>query len=62
MCNVKVKSSAAIQQAVVFAYNAIMMGVDLLITSDATGEVLFHYENKAVQWIDGELARELLIV
>jgi len=62
VCAIETKASVGTKEAVVFAHNAIMMSVDLRITNNETGEVLFHYANKAVQWIDGDLARELLIV
>ena len=60
MCAIEIKSSVTTRDAVVFAHNAIMMGVDLVITSNETGEILFHYENKAVKWIEGEFAKEML--
>lgn len=61
VCEIETKASVGTKEAVVFAHNAIMMGVDLRIINPETGEVLFHYENKAVQWVDGDFAKELLI-
>ena len=42
------------------AISANARGYKIEITDNKTGAILFTYENGAVQWIDGNFARELL--
>lgn len=66
ICNVEIKRSKEMEQysAISEARCAILNNIDgeIIITSNETGEVLFHYDHRAIKWMDGDFARVLFFL